>query len=229
MEIKEYFEQNRHKEWKPESIPDNIWESDWPFTYLDFPEDFKVFEEEINKLPEQFWVNHRAKDKAGSYSHEGWQSSTIHGISYDKTEHFDRYGFNTQEEANYTWTEICEYIPNTVEFIKNLKYSRYDRVRLMKLQPGGYIMPHTDGNSRVFGPLNIAINNPTGCRFVFEKYGTVPFKQGRGVFPDIGNTHAVHNDSSQSRIHLILHGEINPELMSKAVTATFNGLHKRYI
>lgn len=229
MKISDYFVTNRLKTWNPSSIPSNIWESTWPFAYLDFKEDFSELEKEIQNLPEHFWVNHREKDKQGSYSHEGWQSSTIHGISYDKTEHFDRYGFETQEKANYGWTEVCEYIPKTVEFIKNLRYSRYDRVRLMKLLPGGYIMPHTDGNTRVFGPLNIAINNPIGCEFIFEEYGIVPFKKGRGIFPDIGNRHAVYNNSDQERIHIILHGEINPNLMAEAVTTTYNGLHKRHI
>ena len=54
----------------------------------------------------------------------------------------------------------------------------------MKIEPGGYIMPHEDGEGRIFGPLNIAINNPQGCGFYFKDHGEVPFKQGRGMFLD---------------------------------------------
>jgi hypothetical protein len=31
-------------------------------------------------------------------------------------------------------------------------------------------MPHSDGEGRIFGPLNIAINNPEGCNFYFEEW-----------------------------------------------------------
>jgi len=229
MKIKEYIDKSKTKTWNPQTLPDNVWKSNWPFAYLDFKDNFEDLHHEVENLPEKFWVDHRAKDKIGSYSHRGWQSVTLHGISYDKTEHFDRYGFETEAEASYIWTEVCEYLPAVTSFLKNLEYSKYSRVRLMKLAPQGYIMPHTDGSSRVFGPLNIALNNPKGCDFVFENYGVVPFKAGRGVFPDIGNTHAVYNNSAVPRVHIIVHGEINPKLMAEAVTTTYNGLHKRYI
>jgi hypothetical protein len=76
----------------------------------------------------------------------------------------------------------------------------------MKLSAGGYIMPHVDGPGRIFGPLNFALTQPEGCRFVFKDIGTVPFKVGRGFMLDIGREHIVVNDSAEDRYHIIIHG-----------------------
>ena len=92
----------------------------------------------------------------------------------------------------------------------------------MKLEAGGYIMPHTDGKGRIFGPFNIAINNPDGCQFVFKNDGIVPFKQGRGAFLDLGREHCVWNNSNEDRYHLIVHGHINPELIEKSIRQTLS-------
>ena len=61
-------------------------------------------------------------------------------------------------------------------------------------------MPHEDGEGRIFGPLNIAINNPEGCEFYFKDHGKVPFQQGRGVFLNLGETHAVYNNSDKPKV-----------------------------
>jgi hypothetical protein len=86
----------------------------------------------------------------------------------------------------------------------------------MKLAPGGYIMPHVDGPGRIFGPLNIAINNPAECGFYFKQWGRVPFKQGTGFFLDIGNEHIVWNNSNETRYHFIVHGSSGSNLYNYA-------------
>ena len=77
----------------------------------------------------------------------------------------------------------------------------------MRLSPGGYIMPHTDGQGRIFGPCNFALSHPESCYFIFENHGVVPFATGRGFMLDIGIKHAVINNSDDYRYHVILHGE----------------------
>ena len=163
---------------------------------------------------DHLFVGHRQKDKHLSYSHEGWSALTLHGLRADATENCDQYGLT---ERDYKWTDICEYFPTCVQFLKKLGYQSYERVRIMRLAPGGYIMPHSDGDGRVFGPLNIAINNPAGCNFYFEKWGKVPFKPGTGFFLDIGNVHAVYNNSDEPRYHFIVHGHINNKLIENKI------------
>ena len=195
--------------WTPGELPNNLWRSDWPWAPINLVLNAARVEEELSKL-QYYFVPHRDKDKINSYGHEGWESLTLHGLDYDKTEHWDRYG--SLDESHYRWTEVCEYAPCIVSLIKSLPYSKFGRVRIMKLSAGGYIMPHTDGPGRIFGPLNIALTNPSGCKFVFKKYGTVPFEPGKGFLLDIGNEHCVINDSLEDRYHIIVHGSHTPAI-----------------
>jgi len=211
-ELKEFFFKNKKNNWVPKDLPMNIWQSDWPWAPLFVNNYFEQeFLDELTILDDYF-VFHRSKDKFKSYGHEGWQSVTIHGIEYDKTEDFSQYGFKSQDDAGYTWTSVCKLIPKLTEFIKSLPFKNYGRIRIMKLSPNGYIMPHTDGTGRIFGPFNFALTNPNDCEFVFENYGTVPFKPGRGFILDLGIKHAVWNNSDKNRYHLIIHGESCPNI-----------------
>lgn len=197
------FIENNQSNWQPGLIPNNLWNSDWPWAPIRLDINSTLVQHELEKL-KYYFVPHRDKDKIHSYGHEGWESLTLHGLDYDKTEHWDRYG--NRDETHYRWTEVCEYAPYIVSLIKSLPYSKFGRVRIMKLSAGGYIMPHTDGPGRIFGPLNIALTNPDGCRFVFKDRGVVPFEPGKGFLLDIGNEHCVINDSKQDRYHIIVHG-----------------------
>jgi hypothetical protein len=213
--ISEFIELSLKNQWHPSIISKNfdVFESDWPFLQIDFKSDFEKMHQECI-MNDHLFVGHRQKDKHLSYSHEGWSALTLHGIRPDATEHYDQYGLT---EPDYNWTEVCKQFPTCVEFLKKLGYKNYDRVRIMRLAPGGYIMPHSDGDGRIFGPLNIAINNPEGCNFYFRDWGKVPFKQGRGFFLDIGNVHAVYNDSDEPRYHFIVHGHINDTLIETSL------------
>lgn len=166
---------------------------------------------ECRAVDGQFF-DHRSEDRTGGYGHKGWQSLTLHGIDKHKTKHFVHYGFESFDEAGYHWTEACEQIPTLCRFLQSLPYTRFHRVRIMRLAPGGYVMPHRDGEGRAFGPLNIAINNPVGCVFVFEGKGIVPFEPGLGMVLDVARRHAAINKSDEVRYHVIVHGEYSPRI-----------------
>jgi hypothetical protein len=153
------------------------------------------------------YFDHRTEDQTSGYGHYGWQSLTLHGIDKHKTKHFVHYGFKSFDEAGYHWTDACDRVPNLCKFLQSLPYDKFHRVRIMRLAPDGYILPHTDGANRAFGPLNIAINNPYGCYFVFEEKGIVPFAPGVGMVLDVARRHAVINQSNEARYHVIVHGE----------------------
>jgi hypothetical protein len=160
---------------------------------------------------DDLYFNHRSQDKKKGYGHEGWQSLTLHGIDKHKTEHYTKYGFTTLEEAGYHWTDASERVPNLTKFLQSLPYKLFDRVRIMRLAPGGYVMPHVDGPGRIFSPLNIAINNPKGCEFIFKNKGVVPFSPGYGVVIDVATEHIVLNDSDEPRYHIIVHGHYSED------------------
>lgn len=207
-ELNIFIANNKNFNWKPTlPIPKDLWNSTWPWApFFLHNVDIELLVAEM-KLLDPYFVTHREKDKIGSYGHEGWCALTLHGIAYDKTENYDIYGFDTQKEANYDWTEICHLIPKTMELMKRFPFINYGRVRIMRLDPGGYIMPHKDGEGRIFGPFNFALTNPEECEFVIENFGTVPFKAGRGFMLDLGLRHCVINRSNEYRYHLIIHGE----------------------
>lgn len=225
-ELQRFMDAHSTNQWQyPSMVPDNLWQSDWPWAPM-LPEhqfDELAIKQELQSIDHHF-VEHRAKDKVHSYGHAGWFSLTLHGSDPYQTEHWDRYGFKSLEEANYHWTKVCDILlPTTSKFVKSLPFADHGRVRIMRLAPGGHIMPHRDGAGRIFGPYNFALTNPPGCKFVVEGAGVVPFKPGLGFFVDIGKLHALHNDSDLPRYHLIVHGRptIN---VTAAVTKTLKQL-----
>jgi len=213
-ELLNFINNNHKKQWSPDIKPlphFNLWKSDWPWApmFVDLNE-FRVHDE--LKRIDTYFVPHRDKDRSDSYGHQGWDSLTLHGISPEKTENYDQYGFKTEEEANYHWTDICEKCPYITDTIKSLPYSEFSRVRIMRLAPGGHIMPHNDGEGRIFGPYNLALTHPPKCFFVFEDKGLVPFKPGRGFFLDLGVKHCVVNYSNSFRYHIIIHGTLTSDV-----------------
>lgn len=188
-------------------------DSEVAYFKINFNFDKKVFLDECKKIDHLF-ISHRKNDGQNGYQHRGWSAITLHGIDKHKTEHYVQYGFKTQDEAKYHWTEVCDIIPNIYNFLNNLPYRRFDRVRIMKLNGYGYIMPHNDNSKRTFGPLNIAINNPEKCFFIFKDYGVVPFESNIGFILDVSKTHAVINMSKETRYHIIVHGEYEGDLVN---------------
>jgi len=158
------------------------------------------------------FVKHRDEDH-GSYRHKGWRSLCLHGIDPYKTNHYEQYGYSSNEDTPYKWTEVADKCPINTNFFRNIfPFASYYRLRFMLLEPGGYITPHTDSDIHKLSPINIALNNPKGCKFKMKDHpGYVPFADGKAIVLDVGNTHAVFNDSDEDRYHIIVHGKANKE------------------
>jgi len=206
-ELLEFYNQNKDCK---NPIYDNFQESyndpECSYYSIKFDFDTALLLSECQSV-DDLYFNHRSQDKKKGYGHAGWQSLTLHGIDKHKTEHYSKYGFSSATEAGYHWTDACERVPNLYKFLSSLPFTEFDRVRIMRLAPGGYIMPHSDNKfQRAFSPLNIAINNPDGCHFVFKNRGIVPFKAGTGLVLDVGTEHIVINNSNEVRYHVIVHG-----------------------
>jgi hypothetical protein len=148
---------------------------------------------------------------------QGWKSLCLHGLGSQKTMSCDRYGYIHETETPYAWTEVCQNAPETTQYLKNLldigMFSEFYRVRYMYLEPNGYIQYHQDrpDGHNSLGPLNIALNMPNKCYWLFEKWGSVPFVPGTGFAVDISNQHGVWNLSNQTRVHIIIHGRYGKE------------------
>jgi len=190
-----------------------VTESGIPWLDLDMVIPHEDMLKEAIALKDEF-VKHRDEDNGGGgYRHKGWRSLCIHGITSYKTNHYEQYGYKSNDETPYKWTNICAKCPVTHEFFKYyFPYETYYRVRFMLLEPQGYITPHQDSFTNRLSPVNIALNNPEGCNFKMKGHkGYLPFAPGKALLLDVGNTHAVYNNSNEDRYHIIVHGKITKE------------------
>ena len=172
---------------------------------------------------DELYVPHRSNDSSG------WASLCIHGITSQHTDHYAVY----QEYANldndrvpYTWTEIQDRCPCTINFFKNyFPFDVYHRIRFMRLAPNGYILPHADSPDLSLRAVNISLNNPDGCSFVFADIGTVAFADSGSIFLIAnGYTHSVWNRSTQFRYHIIVHGYSTQNSFYELVAKSYNTL-----
>jgi hypothetical protein len=182
-------------------------ESNLPWLKLDIEFNHETMLKEAIALKDRF-VKHRDQDGVGGYRHKGWRSLAIHGISAEKTNHYEQYGYTSNKETPYRWTDVSGLCPNTVSFFKEtFPYKAYFRVRFMLLEPGGYITPHKDSYTNKLSPINMALNHPKECKMKMKGHeGFVPFKPGTAMMLDVGNEHAYVNESDEDRYHIIVHG-----------------------
>jgi len=200
-------------------------ESKLPWLELDIEFPYAEMHEEA-KAVKHLFVKHRDQDGSGGYRHQGWRSLCIHGIDSDKTNHYGQYGYTSNEETPYRWTEIAEKCPITSKFFKEtFPYREYFRLRFMLLEPGGFITPHVDTEVNKLSPINIALNHPKGCLMKMSGHkGYVPFSAGKAILLDVGNEHAYINKSEEDRYHIIVHG-IKTKEYEKLVVRSYEKSH----
>lgn len=191
----------------------------WLQLNIDIPAEDMLLE--ARNIADKF-VSHRYEDISSKYSHTGWESVCIHGLGADKTNHYTSYGYNSNQEAPYHWTEIADVVPKTVQFFKDVfPHKSYYRVRFMKLRKNGFITPHTDMEASKLSPINISLNNPEGCEFKMADKGVVPFKDGTAFILDVSNLHAVINRGKEDRYHIIVHGNFNTDNWRELVEQSY--------
>lgn len=149
-------------------------------------------------------VFHRDSDAYGNVQNTGWKSLTLYGLDKHNT-------YGTGE--NMAWVDIAEQCPNTVKWLKDtfVINEKTGRIRFMLLEPGGFIVLHKDRELSKLYEINIAITNPKGCVFRFKNHGTVPFEPGTACLMDISHEHFVVNDSTEPRLHMIVHSTLCDE------------------
>ena len=175
---------------------------------IEFPADIVL--KEVMPQYHQF-VKHRG------VQHPGWSSMCIHGQGVQYTDPPKEY---PDVDEDFHWTTLSEQCPETTKWFKTeWPFTDYDRLRFMLLEPGGFIQPHADFERRRLAAFNIAVSNPPGVDFAMEEAGCIPWEVGDVRAIDIGRRHAVINNSTEDRIHMIVHGKFNQnfkELLCKS-------------
>jgi hypothetical protein len=197
-------------------VPDESWiqgSCNLPWLKLDICVPGEVIIKESDALY-SYAVEHRSQDSLMNYTHQGWRSLALYGVSAETTQ---------ECPGKKVWTSIAERCPKTVEFIKThweINEST-GRIRFMWLDPGGYILPHNDRSDKGFYECNVAVNNPHECRFRFMNFGTVPFENNSAFLVDISNKHFVVNQSNQLRTHLIVHASLKSGILKSSYEQNF--------
>lgn len=145
--------------------------------------------------------------RSGEYSHDGWESLTIHGLGWDKHENWDAYGYKKGKDASndMVWTEIADLCPVTTKWLKEVfPCKKYGRVRFMLLRAGGTIAMHNDSSMKLIENINVALNNPPGCKWIWGDGEELIMEQGGVYAMNLHYDHSVVNESTEHRMHMII-------------------------
>jgi hypothetical protein len=198
---------------------------DWP--YQEMLEEAKALDKQ-NFIP-----------KYNDGNNIGWGAVALYGLSSDSTLPPEEYGYANYNEARAAgaldWTDISEKCPISTKFFKeNFNYKRYNRIRFMKVEPGGFIRWHNDipeGEDPMY-PLavhNMALNNPDNCFFWMGMWGIMPVKAGSIWNFANEHYHCVVNDSDEVRYHMIVSGTPDENFWAPVVSKSFreqsNGIY----
>ena len=176
--------------------------SDAKYLKLDLAIPFNEMLTEARYLRDKF-IPYRS-----SYENTGWHSLPIIGKSSQEPYAWDQYNYASAKEAaaDMQWTEVSKECPITTQWLKNVYPSQcYGRVRFMLLEAGGNIGFHRDTTHSILGAVNIALNNPPGCKWFWKDNTNLEFQPGDLYAMNISYEHSIRNDSDQDRYHMIIH------------------------
>lgn len=145
--------------------------------------------------------------RSDEYSHNGWESLTIHGLGWNKHESYDAYGYKKGKDASKDmfWTEIAGQCPITTKWLKEVfPCNRYGRVRFMMLRAGGSIALHSDSRMKLIENINVALNNPPGCKWIWGDGEELIMEPGGVYAMNLYYPHKLVNNSDEDRMHLII-------------------------
>jgi len=117
--------------------------------------------------------------------------------------------------APCVWTAAAEAFPRTRAAVERLLPAPLERVRFMRLAPGGELTRQADITDRQAGVeawqlarLHIAVRSPPGCVFMqWDARGvvlTAHLAEGAVYYLDRRKPHAVRNLATTERVHLVV-------------------------
>lgn len=186
-----------------QKMPDQLKEQQ-PVIQLKLPFEFNVslLQADTQRIEDHIWVEHYNKaDYDGGWtslallSKDGIASSIIASISGDTA-------LKPTEIMN-----VCPYIQEVLEAFKFEKLA----IRLMRLSAGAVIKPHRDnalayedGEFRLHIPI---VTNPD-VNFILSGERVV-MEEGTCWYINANEEHAVSNNGTEDRIHLVIDGKRN--------------------
>jgi hypothetical protein len=141
------------------------------------------------------------------YGTKGWESLTIHGLGWNKHESYSAYGYANGKDASNDmhWTEIADLCPVTTKWLSDVfPCNKYGRVRFMLLRAGGEIALHNDSSIKLIENINVALNNPVGCKWIWSNGEELIMEPGGVYAMNLHYHHSIINKSNEDRMHMII-------------------------
>jgi hypothetical protein len=176
--------------------------SDAKFLKLGLTVPYQQMLKEAQALKHKF-TEHRG----GESTHKGWKSLALHGLGEQQHESWQDYGYASAVDAakDFKWTPASKECPTIMNFLHNsFPCKRYGRVRLMLVEAGGWIGPHTDTKHRLLENINISLSNPNGCVWRWGDGEELFMEPGGAYAMNISYEHSIYNRSTEDRYHLIV-------------------------
>jgi hypothetical protein len=187
----------------------------------------------------EIWKEIEKIEGYNDQSNSGWKGLAYRGISAEKVRPYTNYGYKSEDETPYKWTEISDQAPLLRSIIQEkFPNVKIYRVKLNRLMPGGKISPHSDSRKSGLGLtehspytdpdpykikyLTLALDWPEEVEFYVNK-NRLPIKTGDFFLVNFSQKHEVYNTTNQPRTSIIITAELESELFWKElVVNSFN-------
>ncbi|MBY0384958.1 aspartyl/asparaginyl beta-hydroxylase domain-containing protein, partial [bacterium] len=167
---------------------------------------------------ENLYVDHSSGDL------KKWQALCLHGLGTEKTSDAKSYGYmggdvSTAAQEHMGWTEAALLSPQMTQFLKSLPFVEFFRVRLFKMNPGGYVGWHGDeGWNGIEDEIDhytlmVAIYAPKDSAVIFDNGETFSYHKNRSALINFNRWHCATNPSDENRYMLKIHGRISKNFM----------------
>jgi hypothetical protein len=148
---------------------------------------------DLTRIEESWWRGH-----LGPYHDGNWESVSLWSPRGDLLEQRSYGGAFAATEA----LTRCAYLREVMDAFPAEK----NRVRLMRLQPGGQILRHSDPLHQIARDLvriHVPVVTSPTVRFIVHGRRLV-MEPGTAWLVDVRFPHEVHNPGTDSRVHLVL-------------------------
>lgn len=101
----------------------------------------------------------------------------------------------------------------------------------MLLRAGGRIAPHSDSSMKLIENINVALNNPKGCEWIWGDGEKLIMEPGGVYAMNLHYTHELVNNSNEDRMHMIIarHDGLNEWKALINEAAAKQGITGKYI
>lgn len=142
------------------------------------------------------------------YPDKNWKLLTLHGVEYDIIMEHTNYNEYQGKDIPYKWTSIGKKCTFNALYLNGiLKIDENTHIKYNVLEPGGFILPHsdsTDFNKNQCRSLTFFITHPKECNFYFKNWGNIPAHNGTAFLMNLDNYHGTNNTSNEDRFHIMI-------------------------